>query len=1111
MDDDEEGLHARVDNKHRQEESEQEDIKTGDKKKRKHDKTEVKEREVKKRKAVVPSQFNERDLLPSQRQPLLEPSQVGGDAMATRTQKLEEINQHFNGRPNIYFSAFPTEERKKLKEFGEQNLAMNTTFCLWLRDLQWPDILKMVDYTWYFFALNGPGCIPIDDIFVLFRTLFPSKELESPASLMHLGKVYELLITSVAEALYGHDGASALTPESIVHRRLRQCRERAHYITAMGVAAASASMVQADNSMSSLMHLQDVLGADDEIKRSALSDFERARLNILRFLNQNKYRRLRSNIFKPKINKEGIFVNAYVKLMSIDQFVARSTGHYAVGGPGGRIMNKTGNMTKQVIEGLRANDDAAFPVLNLSRRYFGFGNGVFDSITESLTEHDHMVSGDVVCRSWDERFDVDEFTPLRRSSFFPGNRDPRCEDLKETEDIPYLRPGYKHGMPNRVSNPLRDKVLEVKVDPNAPDWLDSAREHCPAWFTICDTQWKDATSHDNQKDNHFMYCDIMIRFIFAFIGRLLHPLRLFDRWELHFCGMGESGTGKSILCSSIQKLFQTENIEVLADQMEEGFGLGQFGAEDSQIFLWIMNEVSAACKLHVSDFLHMVTGETISVRKKFKDATAVEFLTPGAFFGNHMPEWKHMITALARRFFMVMFNVVVPDRDESIEGRVHAELPHLLFYFNHAYLSLIRYMDSRRIRIPQDCWHSILTIRQREYAQGTDPVDDFLASPDVTFPGEGEDPLTFFVSQKTFLVKLREFCKAQSRTPTKWDATVYTAAFRKHGLLFDPTKKEKKGKENGVFIYGVKIEQQDEKLQAYQPGESSSSSSLADPPARRPRRILQESKHSLNTKQRALERFREIQDDIFSRGRFFPGYDHEDKRVVAAIDRQSYANDLMKRDLVWMGEILNLQQTSKFVMVNYTQFRRFCALIRSQFDFCEDAKTHKSRLEALTDKFKRSFFGEDPVETQAVPFNPTDPYDFDRPGATAAVMFRDIMEDARVNGRRFPYGSATLANFRKTWTKLNDEAETKDIAVKRAKQLCLAEAESIHTLLDEQRKLKSYPMTWKMFEPFKQMFFWFKREFFDIESDLLTEEEVLALDEHSTWIQTVQKTSTYFG
>jgi hypothetical protein len=55
-------------------------------------------------------------------------------------------------------------------------------------------------------------------------------------------------------------------------------------------------------------------------------------------------------------------------------------------------------------------------------------------------------------------------------------------------------------------------------------------------------------------------------------------------------------------------------------------------------------------------------------------------------------------------------------------------------------------------------------------------------------------------------------------------------------------------------------------------------------------------------------------------------------------------------------------------------------------------------------------------------------------------------------------------------------------------------------------------MKWQMFAPFKDMFEMIKDNVFDcaLITDL-TEEEQSLLEKNTAWLQTVQKTSTYFG
>jgi hypothetical protein len=175
-----------------------------------------------------------------------------------------------------------------------------------------------------------------------------------------------------------------------------------------------------------------------------------------------------------------------------------------------------------------------------------------------------------------------------------------------------------------------------------------------------------------------------------------------------------------------------------------------------------------------------------------------------------------------------------------------------------------------------------------------------------------------------------------------WKPALWTAAFKKHGLVYDNDKIESvvwprhhlgtpsensNRKHSTTCIYGVdSIDGQP--LQAYEPGlplSSSSSSTRVQPKL---------SFSSSPAKHEALNKFRDWQRRIhenglreFNRPRFFPtGYDSELKFAKSAL-RIKYCQKIIEMDFTYMRQALEQQEKSNLLLINKASFDSFCALL----------------------------------------------------------------------------------------------------------------------------------------------------------------------------------------
>ena len=177
----------------------------------------------------------------------------------------------------------------------------------------------------------------------------------------------------------------------------------------------------------------------------------------------------------------------------------------------------------------------------------------------------------------------------------------------------------------------------------------------------------------------------MQRWVYIFIGRLLHELRKYDQWQIMPFLKGRAGTGKSAISEIIQKFFEPENVGLLSSNIEEKFGLS------SIMDKWVMlcTEVKKDFHLNQAEFQSMVSGESISIAQKNQKTHQMKWTAPGLLCGNEWASYKDSQGSIARRLAVFNFQFSIADKDSNpnlVREIADEELAALIVKSNRAYL-----------------------------------------------------------------------------------------------------------------------------------------------------------------------------------------------------------------------------------------------------------------------------------------------------------------------------------------------------------------------------------------------------------------------------------------
>lgn len=174
------------------------------------------------------------------------------------------------------------------------------------------------------------------------------------------------------------------------------------------------------------------------------------------------------------------------------------------------------------------------------------------------------------------------------------------------------------------------------------------------------------------------------KWVYIFLGRLLHELGKYDTWQIIPFFKGRGGTGKSTVAHVAKSFFSATDVGVLSNNSEKKFGLQSLIGK----FIFLCFELKKNVSLDQAEFQSMVSGEEVCVAIKNQAAQTIRWSLPGLLCGNEAPGWIDTQGSIARRLAIFSFNFKIADKDSNPELLKHIlteELAALLIKCNAAY------------------------------------------------------------------------------------------------------------------------------------------------------------------------------------------------------------------------------------------------------------------------------------------------------------------------------------------------------------------------------------------------------------------------------------------
>lgn len=496
----------------------------------------------------------------------------------------------------------------------------------------------------------------------------------------------------------------------------------------------------------------------DLIDNASMGEAKSAELVILHMLRVSQlcnYAKMEQNVYEQETvscpNRRGVvktyFTRAWSPVCSITEFIHRNVRKEQVPDVWSALVSGS-RLVDRVAQYLASSFDAELPRLNPHRRVFAFRNGlyfadklVFKKYEDIASGRQHVDATVVACKLF--KLDFVDYMTLPREP----------HGVQYWWDIP--TPAFE--------SILRDQHLGADFDLGL-------KRGDPGYSELQE--------------------QLVHRWIYAFLGRLMYKVGEKDNWQVILFIHGKANTGKSTIANMIQRLYLKQNIGVLSNNIETKFGLSNLLNK----FFYICYELKNDFSLDQSEFQSMVSGEDMCVAVKGQPAVTLTWNQPGLFLGNtYASTWLDNSGSIARRLVIVDFFQEIVASDPQLDQRLNLEMPNMIQKINMAYLHMVSKFGGRGIwdkasahgeQVLPDYFH----LTQKRMLTATHPLRLFihtLMADTYVLDPNGYVPLSQFY--RRFKDKTPNF----DRQHIVWSPEYYRSPFAAYGMRVVPAEVRK--------------------------------------------------------------------------------------------------------------------------------------------------------------------------------------------------------------------------------------------------------------------------------------------------------------------------------
>lgn len=336
-----------------------------------------------------------------------------------------------------------------------------------------------------------------------------------------------------------------------------------------------------------------------------------------------------------------------------------------------------------VIDYMTHCSDSQFPSLVKNRHMFSFRNGIY------VTAMDAVFNGNEF-----QHMDIRTRRESLKDAFIPYGSQKHAELPPHVASCRFIDEIF----------PIHDECYGGSENEGGEDWYHRFRT--PFLQSIMDYQ-----RFDEQ----------VCRWMYVMIGRLLYEQGDFDGWQVLPFLKGQASSGKSTIVYMCRNMFEPSDVGMLSNNIERKFGISSFYDK----YLFVAPEIKSDLQLEQAEFQSMVSGESVQVAFKFRDARTVDWKVPGIMAGNEVPGWIDNSGSISRRIVVFEFMRKVVDGDMELKNKLQRELPSIILKCNRAYHEAVRACGSDNI------WNHLPEYFRRtkeELTESTNPITHFMNS-----------------------------------------------------------------------------------------------------------------------------------------------------------------------------------------------------------------------------------------------------------------------------------------------------------------------------------------------------------------------------------------------
>lgn len=287
--------------------------------------------------------------------------------------------------------------------------------------------------------------------------------------------------------------------------------------------------------------------------------------------------------------------------------------------------------------------------------------------------------------------------------------------------------------------------------------------------------WYDTINTDSIQGiyTHQKIPDNAIRWLYVFSGRVLFWVNEKDRWQVILFIKGVAGTGKSTYGRVVSSFYPAADVAVLSTNIERKFGL----ANVYDKLLFVCYEVRNNFGLEQSEFQSMVTGEEMSIARKFMSTVVVNWQVPGILLGNEVPPWVDVAGSVNRRTVLTEFKEKVLAPDPMLHVKLFRQLVPIL------HKSCIAYHEAVLRYGAQDIWANLpgyFHETRRNLAASVNSLTAFILRSDQV-----ECAPDKYMPFREFNQLYEAYCKSRKVTMLRMVADNYDSIFESTGIKLE--------------------------------------------------------------------------------------------------------------------------------------------------------------------------------------------------------------------------------------------------------------------------------------------------------------------------------------